>query len=181
MKLKISILLAGFLLYSNSFAQNVKIIKHKVYNQVLIGNNLEADIITDPRLIKTCMHCGDFPINGTGFIKTNKKIKKYKKEEPVNCSIKIVHQIPLKFKKFRKFEAEKNLFIYKEPVNCSSVKTNKILKKGTDFISDKYSKFGWIKIKKSGWVKGYLLNPKIIYKPKLKKVSCPICEDWLKN
>jgi len=166
-------------------AKEIDIIDHGIYNEIRVGNDLEIDIVTDPSIISSCMDCGDFPSEDprvkTRRIPHKNSITYYEKAKPINCSEKIDHQPSIKFKTPQTFKTRNTLYLYKEPVDCPSVKTNKTIKKGTKFTSLKYSKFGWVKVKNKGWVKGFLLDPKISYKPKLKKVTCPICKDWSKD
>lgn len=42
------------------------------------------------------------------------------------------------------------------------------LKRGETFIGDMYTAAGWVHIKNGGWVKGYLLNPQVLYNKKAK-------------
>lgn len=51
------------------------------------------------------------------------------------------------------------ILVYKNPLYKDFSENKNSVKIGDELISDKQNKYGWVHIKDTGWVRGYLLKP----------------------
>jgi len=148
------------------FASTINVKQYNDYNELNIDKDLKISVATNENIIKKCIHCN----SEWKFIKENKIKNSFVKKD--TCK-NVKKQSFNYFKKNRTFKVVKTTNIYKEPVECPSLKIGKI-KKGTVIKTKKYTKYGWIGIDK-GWIKGYQLLPKFNYKYHKK---CDFCQKW---
>lgn len=50
---------------------------------------------------------------------------------------------------------------YEMPVLSANKVNRGMLTKGTQFVADKYTKAGWVHVKDGGWVRGFLIYPRV--------------------
>lgn len=87
-----------------------------------------------------------------------------KKPSCITKTIKVLNKDFLKFSYLKMDEKEfkiltSNVLVYEYPYTESSSIGE--LKRGEKFIGDMYTAGGWVHNKNGGWLKGYLLKPKI--------------------
>lgn len=113
-------------------------------------------------------------INNKSLIKKERKAhKKIRLKEPkkkLYCqdkkwSISDVKGSFIKFKEPQKFKiASNNVYEYKNPILNSKKSKEVSLKKGSYIEGDMFTKAGWVHVKDGGWIKGYLVFPKVLQK-----------------
>ena len=97
-------------------------------------------------------------------IKTKKQHKcRLVKERVIKNSSKNIMGAYKKYNPTKEFLTLKSLHQFKYPT-ISSKKMETKLKAGQHIEADMHTRFGWVHVKGGGWVAGYFLYPKVVYK-----------------
>jgi len=70
----------------------------------------------------------------------------------------------VKYSKPKDFVAKKDLVQYNYPFLWAKTGKYPIIKKGIYFKGDMWTYAGWVHVKNQGWVRGFLLSPKVLQK-----------------
>lgn len=91
------------------------------------------------------------------------------KKDCITKTIRVVDKKTIKHSYYKmspekefKVSRENFTYVYEYPV-LGEKKLSKLMK-GDKFIADKYTAAGWVHAKGKGWVKGYVLSPKLLRK-----------------
>jgi len=97
-------------------------------------------------------------------------------------SLKDIQGSYIKYPKPKEFIAQKNLIQYNYPLLWAKTNKYPIIKKGTHFKGDMWTYAGWVHVENQGWVRGFLLYPKVLQKKSffnkkpVKYIEKVICE-----
>lgn len=103
------------------------------------------------------------------FIKEDRKKEKICKVVKIPIyetaySLKDINKSYIKYKNSKEFVAQTNLLQYNYPLLWAKTNNYPVIKKGTHFKADMWTYAGWVHIQNQGWVRGFLLYPKVLQK-----------------
>lgn len=135
--------------------KNVQLEKRVSALETKAPNELTSRFLSNAKSVKKI----DGPIYGPKTKKTScSKVKVFKKYKVSDLNGSFI-----KFDKEKTFKvASHKVREFKVPLLGSAVHSDTFLKKGSYVKADMFTRAGWVHIKDGGWVKGFLMYPKVL-------------------